>query len=190
VTPRTVDPARTARFEGVFGRVYEPLQRYLRRRADPTTAEEVLADTLATIWRRLDDVPSDLELAWCYSVARHTLANSRRSRDRQLRLVDKIADRSRTETHTATAADHGIETDDPELDVALSTLSADDRELLRLWAWEQLEVREIATVLDATPNAVSIRLHRAKGRLREALGTESSTPDPDTDGAGPGGQNR
>ncbi|MGA8246093.1 MAG: sigma factor-like helix-turn-helix DNA-binding protein, partial [Nocardioides sp.] len=42
-------------------------------------------------------------------------------------------------------------------------------ELLRLWAWEQLTPSEIATVLGTTPNAVGIRLHRAKERLRAEL---------------------
>ena len=41
-----------------------------------------------------------------------------------------------------------------------------------LWAWEELAPREIALVLGVTPNAVSIRLHRAKGRLRELLAVE------------------
>ena len=43
------------------------------------------------------------------------------------------------------------------------------REVLRLWAWEELAPREIAVVLGTTPNAVSIRLHRAKARLRDEL---------------------
>jgi RNA polymerase sigma-70 factor (ECF subfamily) len=42
--------------------------------------------------------------------------------------------------------------------------------VLRLWAWEQLAPREIAVVLGVTPNAASIRLHRATRRLRERLG--------------------
>ena len=65
-------------------------------------------------------------------------------------------------------------------------LQLEDADLLRLWAWEQLTPAEIAVVLDTTPNAVSIRLHRAKAALREALrkaegpagheGSEGRTP--------------
>lgn len=190
MTRGPADRARTERFEAVFGRVYEPLQRYLRRRADPATAEDVLAETLTTIWRRLDDVPVDLELAWCYSVARQTLANSRRARDRHLRLVDKVGSIGRAGPTDSAPADAGIDATDPELDAALVAVSPDDREVLRLWAWEQLEPREIAAALDITPNAASIRLHRAKGHLREALGAERTAAGPDTDGSGPGGQNR
>jgi RNA polymerase sigma-70 factor (ECF subfamily) len=182
---------RAARFEALFGRVYEPLQRYLRRRTDPSTAEDLLAETLTTIWRRLDDLPpEDLHLAWCYSVARHTLANSRRSRSRHLRLVDKVGRAEAQGLASAQAADAAVEAEDPELDRALAALSDDDREVLRLWAWEELEAREIAAVLGITPNAASLRLHRAKGHLREALGGERTDEVADTDGAGPGGRTR
>ena len=37
--------------------VYEPLQRYARRRGDPPAADDVVADALLVLWRRLDDVP-------------------------------------------------------------------------------------------------------------------------------------
>ena len=43
---------------------------------------------------------------------------------------------------------------------------------MRLWAWERLTPSEIATVLEITPNAVSIRLHRAKDKLRRLLDKE------------------
>ena len=52
---------------------------------------------------------------------------------------------------------------------ALGSLDEADRELLQLWAWEQLEPAEMAVVLGVTPNAISIRLHRAKAKLGEKL---------------------
>jgi len=58
---------------------------------------------------------------------------------------------------------------DPELAEALASLPEADQEILRLWAWEQLEPREIALVLETSPNAVSSRLSRAKRKLAAAL---------------------
>lgn len=58
---------------------------------------------------------------------------------------------------------------DPELEEALSKLSDDDQEVLRLWAWEQLEPREIAPVLDVSVNAATLRLSRARRRLADSL---------------------
>jgi RNA polymerase sigma-70 factor (ECF subfamily) len=57
----------------------------------------------------------------------------------------------------------------PDLDRAMAMLRDDDAELLRLWAWEQLTPNEIAEVLDITANAASIRLHRAREKLKELL---------------------
>jgi RNA polymerase sigma-70 factor (ECF subfamily) len=146
-------------FESVVADVYGPLQRYLRRRTDAATAEDVLGDVLLVMWRRAEDIPPDATLAWCYGVARGCLANAVRGSERQLRLVRRIAREPRPTP----------ETDDPVLAEALEALPARERELLRLWAWEQLSPAEIAVVLGISANAASIRLHRAKRRLRAEL---------------------
>jgi RNA polymerase sigma-70 factor (ECF subfamily) len=161
-------PARRLRFESVFAEVYEPLQRYVGRRTDPATAQDVVAEALLVVWRRLDDVPTDDALPWCYGVARRCLANARRSERRRDALVDRLmAQRPADEPDGDTA-----------LEGALAHLSADDRELLHLWAWEQLQPREIATVLGISANAASIRLHRAKQRLGDVLGGSRKNDDP------------
>jgi RNA polymerase sigma-70 factor (ECF subfamily) len=51
----------------------------------------------------------------------------------------------------------------------MSLLDADQRELLRLWAWEGLAPREIAVVVGSSANAVSIRLYRARRELAGLL---------------------
>jgi len=157
VTP--AHAARRERFELIAEQVLEPLQRYLRRRTDGADdADDVLADVLLVLWRRLDEVPAE-SLPWCYGVARGCLANHRRGEQRRLRLVRRLA----AEPVTTPA------TDDLDLSEALRSLRPDDREVLRLWAWEQLAPREIAVVLGITANAASIRLHRATKRLRAEL---------------------
>lgn len=175
-----IDPARAARFEALVGRVHEPLVRYSRRRADADTADEVVAETLTVLWRRLEDVPADAELAWSYGVARRCLANARRGKVRRLRLVSKAATMiEASDTFEPDVAFIGDDAD-PALAVALAMLEAPDQEVLRLWAWEQLEAREIAAVFDITPNAASIRLHRAKQRLKDLLAPERPATPPDT----------
>jgi len=63
--------------------------------------------------------------------------------------------------------------EDDELAAALSTLPAADQEIIRLWAWEQLEPREIAEILGSTANAVSLRLSRAKKKLSESMSRQN-----------------
>jgi RNA polymerase sigma-70 factor (ECF subfamily) len=157
------DDARRSRFEAVAALVVEPVRRFLARRTDPDTADDVLADTLLVLWRRLDDVPdADEALPWTYAVARNALANAERGLRRQRRLAHRI-------TVVDPPGESATEAPEPDDRVAatLARMRPDEAELLRLWAWEQLGPSEIAAVLDLTPNAVSIRLHRARGRFKE-----------------------
>lgn len=159
--PENGDVEARVRFEQTVHRIVEPLRRYLARRTDPATADDVLADTLLVCWRRYDELPEE-PLPFAYGVARLCLANAERGARRQRRVAGKIA-----------ALDPPREVPDPvgddRLAEAMNELSPDDAEVLRLWAWEQLGAGEIAAVLDVTANAASIRLHRAKDKLRTAL---------------------
>lgn len=158
-----MDESRRERFEAAAPALIEPLRRYLARRTDPDTAEDVLAETLLVCWRRVSELPDD-PLPWAYAVAANCLRNAQRSARRQRRVAAKVATLDPPAT-SAGPTDGG----DPELAAALAGLRAEDAELLRLWAWEQLAPAEIATVLGVTSNAVSIRLHRARERLRAQL---------------------
>ena len=144
----------------------DPLRRYLARRTDPATADDVLAETLLVCWRRLDELPDD-PLPWSYGVARNCLANAQRGVRRQQRLAAKIA----VVDPPADSVQGPGESQGRDLDIdrALRALREEDAELLRLWAWEQLTPAEIAEVLGITPNAASIRLHRAREKLKEEL---------------------
>lgn len=155
---------RRRQFEQLAEEVFEPLQRYLLRRAPTQDVDDLLSETLLVMWRRLDAVPSSAPLPWCYGVARRTLANHRRSAARRLRLAERIAREAAVSSETQTE-----DVEDLELSAALATLSLEDRELLRLWAWEHLEPREIAQVLESTPNAVSLRLRRARQKLADEI---------------------
>ncbi|MET8406383.1 sigma-70 family RNA polymerase sigma factor [Streptomyces sp900116325] len=167
-----------ARFEALAHTAAEPLRRFLLRRIDADSAEDVLADTLLVLWRRIDEVPApasagtydpDDVLPWCYGVARGCLANARRALSRRARLAERLA---RTAQPAPAAS-----TDHSDLYRALKTLRALDREVVLLWAWEELAPRQIAQVTGLSPNAVSIRLHRAKKKLAPQLERKSARVD-------------
>jgi len=173
-TTASSDQARRDAFHAALADVYEPLQRYLGRRCAPADADEVLNDVLLTIWRHLDDLPSDRHLPWTYGVARRCLANHRRGTVRRLDLADKAA-----RTAAIGAGNPGSDWTseaDAALHDAMERLSDDDREIVRLWAWERLEPREIAEVLESSANAVSVRLNRIRRRLQEEISRKDRAP--------------
>ena len=162
----TLLPAR-ARFEALVPEVVEPVRRYLARRVDAATADEVLGDVLLVLWRRLDDVPAGDEVPWAVGVARLQLSNALRSMRRRDRLVARIVTVD-PPTESVPEADEV----DPRVALvapALARLREVDAEVLRLHVWDELTVAQAAAVLGTTPNAVSIRLHRARRRLADEI---------------------
>ena len=133
------------RFEALAAEVVEPVRRFLARRTDPDTAEDVLAETLLVCWRRLDEVPEHA-LPWVYGVARNCLANIERGDRRQRRLAARI-----TAVDPPQEASRDPDPPDPRVAAALAAMRPEEAELLRLWAWEQLGPGEIAEVLGVTP---------------------------------------
>lgn len=150
----------------------------LRRTGSPQDAEDVVAATYLTAWRRLDTfLETDVPLAWLYRVAAGQLANQRRSTRRftalQVRLFqvpppDPAGDPADTATYT--------DTQDTILS-ALATLRPADQELLRLVAFEELTPSEIASAWGLPARLVRVRLHRARRRLHTALRDHDNGPD-------------
>ena len=139
----------------------------MRRTQTLADAEDVAAETFTIAWRKIDAVPAEEPLPWLYAVARRVLANHRRGNGRRERLAALL----RVED-VATPMRAG-ETSTGRPSLALASLSPADQELLRLVAWEELGNQQIAEVLGITPNAVAIRLHRARARFAEALARET-----------------
>jgi RNA polymerase sigma-70 factor, ECF subfamily len=165
--PRPDRHERERLFRDLVDQVHDPVHRYLVRRCPASDVDDVLADVLLVLWRRLDEVPADRPLAWCYGVARRVLANLRRAHRRRDAVVERVI---RLAPPTSVPGpDAGEDTAPDHLTAALGALRENDRELLRLWAWEHLGPADIAAVLGISANAAAIRLHRAKGRLRDAI---------------------
>lgn len=150
-------------FAAVFADNYRPLLGYaLRRCHSPDDAADVVAETFAVAWRRVESLPEgDQTRLWLYGVARRVLANQRRTEQRQSIRTSLL----REELSQVTTDD----LDDSPVARVFGELADRDQELLALVAWEDLAVSEIAVVLGISRNAVSIRLHRARRRFAHAL---------------------
>ncbi|MGY1773920.1 RNA polymerase sigma factor [Blastococcus sp. SYSU D00813] len=143
----------------------------LRRSPSREDALDVVAETFATAWRRRADMPPDTVdvRPWLFAIARRCLANSRRGSDRADRLGRRLAEALPAESVPDPALLHERSADGRRVRAALSELSAEDRELLTLVAWEGLTPAQAAVALGLSGGAARVRLHRARGRLRAAL---------------------
>ena len=129
-------------------------------------AEDVVAETFLTAWRRLDEIPCGSGARpWLYGVARNALANQHRGERRRGRLRDRLNAEPRPSARQRAGANDEL----ASVAAAFARLREDDRELLALVAWEELDPGEIATVLGCSRNAARIRLHRARRRLANEL---------------------
>ncbi|WP_028049238.1 RNA polymerase sigma factor [Cellulomonas sp. URHD0024] len=157
-------PTPEERFTALFDATHRPLLAYaIRRVADPADAADVVAETFLVAWRRLDEVPpGDHARPWLFGVARRVLANLYRGERRRHALADRLR-----ESLTEIAPPDRTELSDVE--IALGKLDDDDRELLRLVAWEDLARDEIAIALGVSRAAVRVRLHRARQRLLQQM---------------------
>ena len=158
-------PERSRSYEAFVRENGDAVLRFLRRRTDPQTADDVFSETMLVVWRRFDEVPADA-LPWLYVTARNCLRNAERSARRQQRVVDRIIT---VDPPSETAPGSTADPREDCLRTALAHLSRTDAEVLRLWAWEELGPQEIATVIETSVNAATIRLHRAKKKLRQEM---------------------
>jgi len=157
-----------ARFAAVAVEVTDPVRRYLARRTDPSTADDVLSDTLLVCWRGLDRVPADGAVPWAIGIARNCLLNAVRAESRRRRLSWRIAV---VDPPPPSTAGPGVDPDGAAdaVGAALGRLRPADAEVLRLWAWEELAPAQIADVLQISVGAATVRLHRARKKLRAHL---------------------
>jgi RNA polymerase sigma-70 factor (ECF subfamily) len=171
----------------LFARHSRAILAYARRRLGTAEdAEDVVVEVFATAWRRRDVVP-DEALPWLYATAGNAVAHARRSDARRTRLGAKLATVRPLHVSEPDLAQQVVESAVSQESVteALDHLSDSDAELLRLWAWEQLDPGEIAAVVGCSPGAARTRLHRARSRLRDAL-VESGLSGPGIDTDPPG----
>ena len=159
-----------ARFDALYREHAGEVRRYVRRRWDTQSTDDVVADVFVVAWRRLGDVPED-SLPWLLGVARRILANRRRGDARDQALKDRIrSEQFRAQAPAGAQAPLAGEA----VWVALSSLSERDREALLLVAWEGLSTARAARVVGVRANTFAARLYRARRRFAHALRAQAS----------------
>jgi RNA polymerase sigma factor (sigma-70 family) len=159
------------RFRRLYEVAWRPVLAYaLRRTPSADDAADILMETFTIAWAHLGEVPEgEAAVLWLYVTARGAIANATRRQEHRLRLSRRVATEL-TRTALADAQAPPEHEDALVASIALGLLDDDDKELLMLAAWEGLGSHDLGRVLNCSPNAARARLHRARARLRAALG--------------------
>ena len=155
--PRSLAEAAEAHLDDVFGYLL-----YLTR--DRETAEDLSSATFEKalrMWDRFDPRRGSAR-TWLLGIARTTALDWFRAEARRRRREEAAALDERVE-------EAFVEGLSPELETALTSLSAGEREVLALRIVLELDGDAAARVLGISPTAVSTRLSRALKRLEERV---------------------
>jgi RNA polymerase sigma-70 factor, ECF subfamily len=166
------------RFRELYQANYRPVLAYAVNRLGPgEDAHDVVADVFAIAWRRLPDVPPPPgDRLWLYGTARRVIARQYRSAGRLRKLLGRLA----AEQQLAQQPPRSRDPMQERVLAALGTLKPAEREALLLVHWEELSYAEAAQALGCSVNAVGIRVHKARARLRPLLSpiTQAAGPVP------------
>jgi RNA polymerase sigma-70 factor (ECF subfamily) len=162
-----VDPA-------VFAEIYDrhagAIVRFLVRRVG-RDGDELLGEVFRIAFERRAsfDIGRGEAAPWLYGIATNLVARHRRSAARRVRALARLErDRPADETERIVAM---IDADRrwPEVSALIAELPAGEREVVLLYAWEDLSYEQIAAILEIPVGTVRSRLNRARRRLREPV---------------------
>lgn len=157
--------------DAALAEVAQPVLRYLERYVgNRTIAEDLQQETLVRIAKGLPAFAGRSSLkTWAFSIASRVAADYFRQPDRQAQIVD---------------LDEVGEVADPEPEIngrliedemnrcvrqVIDSLPDTYRSALILHDLEGLSAEQVAQICDCTLANAKIRIHRARGRLKEAL---------------------
>lgn len=153
----------------VFERHYEAISRYLARRLPSDTAADLSSEvfTQAFAGRARFDGGVGEPVAFLYGIAANLIRRQRRQEERMLRAYARAG-------VEGPAPDPNIE-DSAAIAAALLDLRPEEREVLLLHTWADLDYEQIAAALRVPVGTVRSRLHRGRARLRTSLATPTTT---------------
>ena len=166
-------------FDALFSTEFGPIHRYLRRRVGRDAADDVAAATFATAFAHWDSYdPARPLRPWLYGIATNLARRYFRDEERKLRAYARTGlDPITAEDENAVVHRLDADTQRRAIAAALGELRVEDREILLLQAWAELNDREIAEALSLPIGTVKSRLHRTRERMRNQLTANGQSDD-------------
>ncbi|HEX2848957.1 MAG TPA: phosphoribosylaminoimidazolesuccinocarboxamide synthase [Acidimicrobiales bacterium] len=163
------DPGR---FGEIFDRHAQAIYRFLGRRVGADDGGDLLSEVFLAAFesRQRYDTRVPMALPWLYGIASNLLSKHFRKRAGELRAMERVV----RPTHLDGTDDAVVASVDAQLHVRavahlLAKLTAAEREVLLLHAWEELTYEELAVALGIPVGTVRSRLNRTRRKLRVGL---------------------
>lgn len=151
------------------GYVFTLTLRMINSRED---AEEVAQDVFVKAYRSLADFRGESKFStWLYTITNTTCITFLRKKKLDVHSLDnekvfEVAD-SRDSGFRANMIEQKSRVE--MVNEAISMLSPDDAEIITLFYKAEQNLEEISRILHLEPNTAKVRLHRARGRLKEKM---------------------
>ena len=149
--------------------VFTLILRMVKTRED---AEEIAQDVFVKAYRSLADFRGDSKFStWLYTITNTTSITFLRKKKLEIHSLD-----NEKVFETADNKDSGFRANLIEqksrvnmVNEAIAMLSPDDAEIITLFYKAEQNLEEIGRILRLETNTVKVRLHRARGRLKEKM---------------------
>lgn len=160
-------------FTDVYDRYYRVIYGYVARRLGAELADDLAAETFTVAFSQRDrfDPARGGPLPWLFGIATNLVARHRRTEARRYRAIARTEPPPDVGSHEErVVAEVAAQRVRPRLLTALAKLPAGQRDVLLLVALSDLSHAETAAALGIREGTVGSRLHRARKRLRDAIG--------------------
>lgn len=170
---RGVLKGNTQLYAGLISRyqnlVFSIILKYTESRED---AEELSQDVFVKAYRSLADFRGDAKFStWLYTIANTTCITFVRKKKLEVHSLD-----NERVFEVADSLDSGFRANQVEqksrsrmVAEAIALLSPDDAKIITLFYKGEQSLEEIGNIMGLDPNTVKVKLHRARGRLKEKM---------------------
>jgi RNA polymerase sigma factor (sigma-70 family) len=148
--------------------VYSMLFRMLSNHED---AEEALADVFVKVWRNAAGFKGDCKFTtWLYKIAANTARDRLRSRmiRHEVSIEEVVMDEASVANKSDDPVKQVVDADEvSRIATAMSGLSEEDRLLVSLYHFQDLDYGEIQEITGIPAGNLKVKLFRARERLRK-----------------------
>lgn len=148
---------------------YRPIYQFFFGKVGPQACADLTQATFETLCTKRDEFQGDSTLrTFLFGIARHKLANYVRAESARRGREDGM-DQSLPDVDVSYTTLFEDRRRESLVVRALRLLPLDDQALLQLKDYEGLTARHLAEIFEAPPGTIAGRIHRARGRLKDAI---------------------